>query len=154
MSSDNTRSPPLRAHSSSRVSVWPGIIVGASLGAVVGSSSLLIRTDPAPTAAVNAPIPASTSSGGVESEADYLARATALVPNAPAEALALAEGHAERFPNSKMGQEREFLAISALSALGRKAEAHARAKLFLTLFPESKMRPQVESLLPDVAPPK
>ncbi len=135
----------------------------------MGALSLLVPVDPTPigsglssasvtataTAPGRPPVTASAStaapSAEAETEADYLARATGQIQKEPAEALALAEGHAARFPEGKLGQERELIAISALAALGRKAEARARANLFLTLFPESAHKPRLEELLSGLA---
>lgn len=138
----------------------------------MGALSLLVPVDPTPlgsglssasvtaTATARPPVtasastvapPAGTPAADAETEADYLARATGQIQREPAEALALAEGHAARFPDGKLGQEREMIAISALAALGRKGEARARANLFLTLFPDSAHKPRLEELLPGLA---
>ncbi len=195
MSTERDRSGPgpTGSRASGPPAAWPGALVGAALGGVVGALSLLVPVDPAPfpegsgatTGSATSSVSATTSArGGVrvggdgwlrggfrrgdgererggteraaadETEADYLARATGLIGGAPGEALALAEGHAGRFPEGKLGQEREMIAISALSALGRKAEARARARLFLTLFPESSHRPRLEELVPELVAPK
>jgi len=61
----------------------------------------------------------------------------------PAEALRLAqEGH-ERFARGMLYQEREAIAIGALSRLGRKGEAKARGEQFLTRFPRSPYADQI-----------
>jgi hypothetical protein len=191
--------------------MWPGIVVGAALGGLVGGASLFIgspapslpaqsatspgtaRSQPAapaetaqpgatatatlaakaaaphaggssfpaaeagagaepPAAGAESPVAASASPD--ESEADYLRRAHAQIGSAPGQALAMAEAYPQRYPGGKLGQEREMIAISALAALGRTAEARARAKVFLTLFPESAHRRRLEVLLPDLAGPE
>ena len=68
----------------------------------------------------------------------------------PAARLALAdEGHAQ-FPHGVFWQEREIIAIGALSSLGRASEAESRARAFVGKHPES---PYAESLKPfTVAP--
>jgi hypothetical protein len=83
-----------------------------------------------------------------ESEVDFLRRAH-LAP--PAEALAMAEAHPRRYPDGRLGQEREMIAIASLGAMGRKDEARARGRLFLTLFPDSTHRRRLEVLVPDLA---
>ena len=184
---------PTGSRASGPPAAWPGALIGAALGGVVGALSLLVPVDPAPfpggsgattgsasatmsagatgsagatmsaasasvapggSGAASGGAAASGSAAGDETEADYLARATGLIGGAPGEALALAEGHAARFPEGKLGQEREMIAISALAALGRKAQARARARLFLTLFPESSHRPRLEELVPELVAPK
>jgi hypothetical protein len=152
--------------------VVPGIIVGAVLGGIVGLVSLFVPAGapgtsaaggiaaPAPTRDRAAPLPGSASSpAGASSgegapdgdEADYLRRARAQLTSSPAQALAMAEAFPEKYPSAKLGQEREIIAIEALAGLGRTPEARARAKVFLTLFPESAHRRRLEALLPDLA---
>ena len=172
--------------------VWPGLLVGAALGGVVGALSLLVPVSPpaavapavtlAPVAAAPAPprdgedvanreveeVPAPGPSAGdppvvrdrdpappaaPESEVDYLRRAHAAVASSPAQALALAEAHAQRYPGGKLGQEREVIAIGALLSLGRKAEARARAAAFVRRFPDSAHRRRVEVLVPGLPAP-
>lgn len=158
-----------------RPSLVPAILVGAALGAVVGLGTLLVPMDqvtpPAPGAASTSstsPAPGATSTSSStssassepagesgpsgEGEADYLHRARALISTSPAEALALAEAYPRKYPGGKLGQERELVAIEALSALGRTDQARARARLFLTLFPGSAHRQRLEALIPDLAP--
>ncbi|MEP7123195.1 MAG: hypothetical protein ABJE95_19865 [Byssovorax sp.] len=81
-----------------------------------------------------------------ETEVHLLQRAqTALAAN-PASALALTADHARRFPGGALGQESEFIAVTALVALGRKPEAQARAASLLERFPGSAYRGRLESL--------
>jgi hypothetical protein len=49
----------------------------------------------------------------------------------------LVEEHARRFPAGSLVQEREVLAVELLRALGRAAEARARAAAFARTFPRS-----------------
>lgn len=175
--------------------MWPGIVVGAALGGVVGAAWLNLSegSPPAPSSFVAAAssaghlvapvVPsaslktaASASAGNAmsaapgrpsassaappaeptatplliegESEVDFLRRAH-LAP--PAEALAMAEAHPRRYPDGRLGQEREMIAIASLGAMGRKDEARARGRLFLTLFPDSAHRRRLEVLVPDLA---
>jgi hypothetical protein len=151
-------------------SVWPGVLVGAALGAVVGVASLFVPLGaPPPASSTAASTSSSTAPSGrkpsvspsgsasaapAENETDYLHRAQDLLAASPAEALALAEAHPVKYPDGKLGQEREMIAIRSLAALGRKAEARARARLFLTLFPASPYRERLETLLPGVGKPE
>jgi hypothetical protein len=59
-------------------------------------------------------------------------------------ALRLVEGARQAFPSGMLTQEREVLAIEALSAAGRRAEASARAGWFLRQFPNSPHGAHVE----------
>ncbi|WP_437774568.1 hypothetical protein [Sorangium sp. So ce1097] len=97
-----------------------------------------------------APPSASPASAGAAGEAgtevELLHRAQdALAADAGA-ALALTAEHARRFPTGALGQEREIIAIRALLALGRGAEARARAASLLERFPGSAYRGRLESL--------
>ncbi len=75
----------------------------------------------------------------------------------PAQALALAQEHARRFPRGMLAQEREAIAVEALVRLGRRREARARARGFFAAYPSSPYRSRIERLLehaPDgTAPP-
>jgi hypothetical protein len=61
-------------------------------------------------------------------EALLLERARAALHASPAEALALTDAHAAKFPNARLAMERELLAIDALRRLGRAAEARRRGE--------------------------
>lgn len=137
--------------------MWPGIVVGAALGALVGTASLLIPTSsPAPSGPPAALAPSSAHSAfsstetgtETETEADYLRRADALIAASPAQALAMAEAHLQRYPGGTLTQDREVIAVFALAALGRKVEARARARLLLTLYPDSPHRRRLEQIAP------
>jgi hypothetical protein len=65
----------------------------------------------------------------------------------PAQALAQAERHRQQFPRGRLSEEREALAIRALSSLGRTDEAHARARAFRAAYPKSFLIPALESAL-------
>lgn len=64
----------------------------------------------------------------------------------PAQAFALAEQHRALFAHGAMVQERELIAISALSRMGRHAAVLARAAQFERDFPNSPYRKQVSAL--------
>jgi hypothetical protein len=53
--------------------------------------------------------------------------------------------HERRFPSGTLVEEREALAVKTLAALGRGAEARARAERFRTTYPSSLFLPSVES---------
>lgn len=173
--------------------VWSGLLLGATLGAVVGSLSLLVPLSaPAPQVSVAVPAPTRVppelaapaapetiredekaiapsppvdgtpvlqgrdpqAPAAPESETDYLRRAHARMSASPGQALALAQAHAQKYPDGKLGQEREMIVIGALVALGRKAEARARASVFVGLFPDSAYRRRIEVLVPDLPAPE
>ena len=85
--------------------------------------------------------------GNPENETQLLQRAQQSLPRDPAAALAAAEEHRLRFQGGVLAQEREVIAISALGALGRKAEAQSRAARFVESYPRSAHRPGIEALV-------
>jgi hypothetical protein len=82
-----------------------------------------------------------------ETEAHLLQRAHEALGGSPAQALALTQEHASRFPGGSLAQEREVVAIQALLRLGRADEARARAARFFAAFPSSAHRRRIEALL-------
>jgi outer membrane protein assembly factor BamD (BamD/ComL family) len=76
-----------------------------------------------------------------------LGQAQAALASNPAEALAATERHRRLFPNGALVQEREVLAIEALSKLGQTARAKARGDRFLRTFPKSAYRSKVLAML-------
>lgn len=101
---------------------------------------------PAPLPEASAPAPAAPVVDA-ETEAHFLDRARAALDTAPAQALSLTEEHARRFPSGALAQEREVVAIEALSRLGRVEAARQRAQRFLAAFPGSVHRRRLEALL-------
>jgi len=77
-------------------------------------------------------------------EEDLLERATRALRRDPTEALALADEHAHTFAAGRLAQEREVVAIQALSKLARFDAARARAKRFFERYPNS---PYVNDIL-------
>jgi hypothetical protein len=62
-----------------------------------------------------------------------------------ARAHALVNEHATRFPDGKLAQSREAVRVLALCALRRTQEAHRAQRQFLREWPDSPLRPRVES---------
>jgi outer membrane protein assembly factor BamD (BamD/ComL family) len=62
-------------------------------------------------------------------------------------ALAELRRHGARFPTGVLAEEREALTVRALAALGNTREADARARAFVAKYPESIMRPAVQSAI-------
>lgn len=100
----------------------------------------------APDPRTGAPVKAPSPSEG--EEIALLARAQKALHGSPREALALCDEHASTFRNGSFGEEREAVAIEALVALGRRAEASARFVTFQRTFPVSTHRVHLESLFP------
>jgi hypothetical protein len=102
-----------------------------------------------PAASVNlAPqAPPAQQEAPFESEISLLQAAKAALRDDPAAALALADRHARRFDAGALAQEREVIAIEALVALGRAADARDRGGRFERDFPQSAHRLRIESLL-------
>jgi len=90
-----------------------------------------------------APAPATTAASAVfpdapgSAEVGLLDRANHALGSDPAAALQLTQEHAREFPAGALTQESEFIAIEALLALGRTAEADARIDRFRKRFPGS-----------------
>jgi hypothetical protein len=80
------------------------------------------------------------------SEAELLERARAALKAEPGAALGLTRDHAQRFPGGVLAQEREIIAIEALSRLGRASEAAARASAFKKRYPDSPHQRKLETL--------
>jgi len=88
----------------------------------------------------------------LERELQQLARVRQALSADPASALALADaGHAE-FKAGVMREEREALAVMALSRLSRSSVFEARARRFLKQYPQSAFRERINALLPPSTP--
>lgn len=84
-------------------------------------------------------------------EATLLARAHEQLLGGDAEgALASATEHARAYPRGNFAQEREVIAIEALSTLGRRAEAERRAAAFHAAYPHSSHGERVDRLIANV----
>jgi hypothetical protein len=89
------------------------------------------------------------------SSADRLAAERALLDDARAElargdaeaALRRLDEHARRFPNARLEEEREALAIQALANAGQPDRARERAKAFRDRWPASLYRPAVDTTI-------
>ena len=65
----------------------------------------------------------------------------------PADCLIALDRHRDRYPAGALREEREALAVRALAALGRTAEAQTRGARFLATYPQSLMRVAVEAAM-------
>lgn len=99
---------------------------------------------------------ASSPAGGSESsrasakeaieEHQLLRAARAALERDPARALALTQEHKRRFPAGMLAQEREVIAIEALSRLGRSDDARSRADRFGKEYPDSPHGDRVDDV--------
>ena len=110
------------------------------------STSGASRGSLAPTGSMGA-APSPSSVPGAPTEIELLRDARLALRQSPAVALAFAEQHARLYPQGKLSQERELIAISALVASGRRTAALSRGARFEQNFPTSPYRKQVGELL-------
>ena len=81
------------------------------------------------------------------SEASLLDQARAELERNPRRALALTEEHRRRFPSGTLAQEREVIAIEALSRMGQTTEARSRGTDFERRYPDSAHRQKVDQAI-------
>ncbi|MEO8798708.1 MAG: hypothetical protein ABI551_12550 [Polyangiaceae bacterium] len=112
---------------------------------------------PASASAEPLPVPSATPSvkenalppPNPDDEVKNLARAHATLATNPALALAICNDDASVFPRGMLAQEREVIAIDALTRLGRLEAAKARAKKLEAQYPGSADLPRVRQLVGD-----
>jgi len=103
---------------------------------------------PAPGApAVIAPSASAAQERVKPSETELIGSAQSALSSNPARALSLCEQHRLLYPHGVLVQEREVLAIEALSNLGRHAQAVARGDRFLKAFPGSAHRSKIAAIV-------
>jgi hypothetical protein len=102
---------------------------------------------PASTSQMAAP-PPRPPVAGIPTETDLLRDARLVLDRSPTEALALTEQHRRQYPNGAFSQEREVIAITALTRLGRSADARSRAERFRTLYPSSPYTARLDRVAP------
>jgi len=115
--------------------------------ALASRAKPISKVGSAPASSVSPDAPAR----GNETEASLLTQAQGRIGSNPGEALALADRHLALFPQGNMVQEREIIAVSALVALGRTAEARSRAEAFIAAHPQSAHRRRLSALVPGLA---
>ena len=119
-------------------SASPAVRAPSAIPAPPPASSAIPVSDPSATA------------DPVEGQAEELALLVRIKQQAasnPAAVVALVdEGH-RRFPRGSFYQERESIAILALSQLGRSADARARAQRFLEAHPQSPYAERLRGLV-------
>ena len=89
---------------------------------------------------------------GPAEELDLLVRIKQKASSDPASALSLVEEGHRRFPRGSFYQERESIAVLALSQLGRTTEARERAKHFLDAHPQSPYAERLRGLITSPIP--
>lgn len=81
------------------------------------------------------------------SESELLESARRLLKAEPQRALRLTEEHARLYPKGALSQEREIIAIEALSRLGKRESAKARGADFGVTYPDSAHQPRLNQTL-------
>lgn len=123
----------------------PSVMAASAQAAPTEPPSAQPKSAAAPRASASS---SSSSDARGERERALLERASAAIGGGRgAEALALAERHAETYPQSALGQEREVIAIQALALVGRREEARQRARRFRAAHPESPLAPAMDAAL-------
>ena len=126
-----------------------GIAISSSTSTVV-DTALPVPTETVAPIATIAPLTARKPPTVIESpdaEVKLLERAQDALRTRPEEAVALCTEHASRFPQGLLSQEREVIAIEALTQTGRLPEAQARAARFAASYPHSTHLRRVETLV-------
>lgn len=101
-----------------------------------------------PDVATRAPTPSARATSSLARERVLLEAArSALTRDEAATALADLDRHATKFPGGELAEEREAMAVQALVASARVAEARERAAQFSKRYPRSILRPSVEAAL-------
>lgn len=112
------------------------------------NKAMAVHTAPSASAAVAAPSSSSSSSSSLAAERDLIDTARAALSRGRADdALAAVQLHATRYPNGSLAEEREFLAIQALSMARRTEAANERAARFHRRYPQSIFGNAIDGLL-------
>ena len=85
------------------------------------------------------------------SEAALLNQAQQALKTDPRRALDLTRRHKQLYPQGSLSQEREVIAIEALSRLDKKNSAQERAEAFTEKYPESAHQKKVDTTLKEPA---
>jgi hypothetical protein len=90
-----------------------------------------------------------SASSSKPSEAQLLQQAQGALKTNPQRALALTREHRRLYPKGALTQEREVIAIEALSRLGEDEQAKRRAGRFESTYPESAHQKKVRTTVDD-----
>lgn len=141
--------PKIISPSTSAVTVAP--TTNATSSSIASSSALSLALPPASASAAPSPFPSMKPlvipPRNPDDETKALQQAQDALKTDPDYALAQCDDDAKLFPNGTLAQEREVVAVDALTRLGRMPEAKARAKKFLTDYPNSAQRLRVQQLV-------
>lgn len=130
----------------------------ASTAAIAPALDASPSLSPVPTAAPSSPrsttkrkasVPAQVAGPALtpETELLLLRKAQSALNRSASAALALADEHAQLYPNGVFVEEREMLRIEAELTLGKRREALARAHAFSERFGRSTYRARIDRLL-------
>jgi RNA polymerase sigma-70 factor (ECF subfamily) len=89
----------------------------------------------------------STAQTNTQAEAREIARAERMLSSNPAGALAVVRDARSRFTRSFLAEERDYVEVMALNALGRSAEAQSAATRFLSAYPGGAFTNRVRKVL-------
>ncbi|MBN9165831.1 MAG: hypothetical protein BGO98_08545 [Myxococcales bacterium 68-20] len=118
-----------------------------------GSTMVTIVVGDLPSAEMaSAPASVPTSTGSAvatrakpsATELQLVQRARAALAADPERALSLASEHARAYPSGEFVQEREVIAVEALSMMGRKEESLQRARALVRRFPRTPYAARLE----------
>jgi hypothetical protein len=142
--------PKILSPSTSAVTVAP--TTSAASSSATSSSTMSLSLPPA-SASVAPPSPFASMKPLVipqcnaDEETKAIQQAQDSLKTDPDYALAQCDDAAKLFPNCTLAQEREVIAIDALTRIGRMPEAKARAQKFHADFPNSPAWPKVQHLI-------
>jgi outer membrane protein assembly factor BamD (BamD/ComL family) len=68
------------------------------------------------------------------------------VTSSPGLAIVRLRAHRDHFPTSALGQEVSLRLVQAVTALGRDADARREAQTFVTRYPQSARRAEMEAI--------
>jgi hypothetical protein len=142
--------PKILSPSTSAVTVAP--TTSAASSSATSSSTMSLSLPPA-SASVAPPSPFASMKPldipqcNADQETKAIQQAQDSLKTDPDYALAQCDDAAKLFPNCTLAQEREVIAIDALTRLGRMPEAKARAQKFHADFPNSPAWPKVQHLI-------
>ena len=133
--------PTASAMIATTTSAGPTTISGSLPPASASAQALPVPTSPPAATMIKPPNP--------DDEVRTLDRAQDALASDPESALSLCNDDAILFAHGPLAQEREVIAIDALTRLGRMTDAKARAKKFAHDFPSSAALPRVHKLIGD-----
>ncbi len=126
----NDPEPPTSSVDQLPSAIAPAVTIAASAGKDVRAPRATPSTESA-----GAPVP---------SELELLQRAQAALARDPVQALSITDEQARAYPSGELVQEREVIAVEALSRLGRKDEASSRARALVERFPRTPYSHRLE----------